>query len=78
MAVAQPEFDYPSFGTIQGEDIYYFANSQSVSSAEQSRPVVVLRTSVNASGDLAQPDMQEYLRKRGEALEAKQKDTEKE
>jgi len=78
LAVAQPEFDYPSFGTIQGEDIYYFANSQSVSSAEKSKPVVVLRTSVNASGDLAQPDMQDYLRKRGEALEAKQKGAEKE
>jgi len=78
LAVAQPEFDYPSFGAIKGEDLYYFANSQSVSRGEESRPVVVLRTSVNASEDLAQPDMQEYLRKRGEALEAKQNGTEKE
>jgi len=32
---------------------------------------------VNSSADLAQPDMQEYLRKRGEKLEAKQRSNEK-
>ena len=77
LAVAQAEFDYPSFGTLRGEDLYYFANSRSANTNAQQKAVTVLRTPVNSSADLAQPDMQEYLRKRGEKLEAKQRSNEK-
>jgi len=77
LAVAQAEFDYPSFGTLKGEDLYYFANSRSANTDAQQKAVTVLRTPVNSSADLAQPDMQEYLRKRGEELEAKQRSNEK-
>ena len=78
LAVAQPEFDFPSFGTIQGEDLYYFANSQSIRRDTEPKPVVVLRTPVNSSEDLVQPDMMEYLKKRGEAQKAEQEKTKKE
>ncbi len=77
LAVAQAEFDYPSFGTLRGEDLYYFANSRSANTDAQQKAVTVLRTPTNSSADLAQPDMQEYLRKRGEELEAKQRSNEK-
>ena len=77
LAVAQAEFDYPSFGTLRGEDLFYFANSRSANTDAQQKAVTVLRTPANSSADLAQPDMQEYLRKRGEELEAKQKASEK-
>ncbi len=76
LAVAQPEFDFPSYGTIVGEDLYYFANSQWGESKDELKPVTVLRTPVNSSRDLEQPDMQEYLRKRGEKMRAQQKQAE--
>lgn len=71
LAVAQPGFDFPNFGTIKGEDLVYFANSQSARSKETSKPVSVFRTPLNSSADLVVPDMEEYLRKRGEAQRAK-------
>ena len=72
LAVAQPAFDFPSYGAIVGEDLFYFASSQWGNAKKDLKPVTVLRTSLNASNDLEQPDMQEYLRKRGEKLEAQQ------
>lgn len=77
LAVAQAEFDYPSFGTLRGEDLYYFANSRSANTDAQQKAVTILRTPTNSSADLAVPDMQEYLRKRGEKLEAQQRAREK-
>lgn len=70
LAVAQQEFDFPSFGILRGNDLFYFANRQSASRAGPAKPVTVLRTAVDSNADLAQPDMMEYLRKRGEAQEA--------
>lgn len=74
LAVAQPDFDRPNFGTLQGEDIYYFGSTQVGNSEQELKPVTVLRTEVDSSADLVQPDMMEYLRKRGEKLEAQQKE----
>jgi len=73
LAVAQPTFDLPSYGVVVGEDLFYFANSQWGNDKNDLKPVTVLRTSLSASQDLEQPDMREYLRKRGEKLEAKAK-----
>ncbi len=72
LAVARPEFDFPSYGVVRGADLYYFASSQWTGDQSQLKPVTVLRTSMNASGDLEQPDMREYLRQRGEGLRAKE------
>ena len=77
LAVAQADFDYPSFGTLKGKDLYYFANSQSANENAQHKAVTVLRTAVDSNEDLEQPDMQDYIRQRGEALETKQKASEK-
>jgi sugar lactone lactonase YvrE len=70
LAVAQPGFDHPSFGTIKGEDLIYFANSQVVNGKVNSQPVSVFSTPLDSSADLAVPDMEEYFMKRGEKQEA--------
>ena len=70
LAVAQPGFDYPSFGTIKGQDLVYFANSQVTNGKVNTNPVSVFRTPLDSSADLQAPDMEEYLRKRGEKLKA--------
>lgn len=72
LAIAQPEFDFPSYGVIKGEDFYYFGNSQWADSKDGLKPVTVLRTPLNSSADLQQPDMQKYLEQRGEKLKAQE------
>jgi len=70
LAVAQPGFDHPSFGTIKGEDLIYFANSQVVNGIVNSQPVSVFSTPLDSSADLAVPDLEKYFMKRGEKQEA--------
>jgi hypothetical protein len=66
LAVAQPEFDFPSFGTLVAEDLYYFASSQGIGKTGSEKPVTVLRTPLNAGGDLVEPDMQQFLEQQAE------------
>lgn len=61
MAIAQPQFDLPSFGTIEGENLYYFSSSQRAGKTGSQKPVSVLRTPLDSSEDLVQPEMQHYL-----------------
>jgi hypothetical protein len=79
LAVAQPEFDYPSYGTIHGEDLYFFANSHWSGKRDSQKPVTVLRTSLNASEELMGAETRRYLeeeakktKKRKAALKAEQ------
>jgi sugar lactone lactonase YvrE len=67
LAVAQAQFDYPSFGVIQGEDLYYFANSQWSANDGQAKAVTVLRTPLDSNADLVAPDMQRFLEQQGKA-----------
>ncbi len=64
MAVAQPEFDFPSYGTLKGEDLYYFANSQWSGDTKSQKAVTVLRTPLNSAKEIVQPDMRQYLEKK--------------
>ncbi len=73
LAVAQPNFDFPSFGVLRGKNLYYFGNSQWLGSGNNVKPITVLRTSVDASEDLVGPDMRKYLEERGKKLEARSK-----
>jgi len=73
LAVAQPVFDFPSFGAVVGDDIYYFASSQGISKAGAAKPVSVLRTPLDAGADLVQPDMQLFLEKEAELRKQKLK-----
>ena len=66
LAVAQADFDLPSFGTIEGEYLYFFANSQWVDKTGSQKPVTVLRTPLDSSADLVQPDLQLFLKQQAE------------
>jgi len=66
LAVAQVAFDFPNFGVIEGENLYYFANSQRKGDSGPQKPVTVLRTPLDSGMDLVQPDMQEFLKQQAE------------
>jgi len=78
MAVAQPEFDYPNYGTLKGEDFYYFANSQLSGSAKPQKPVTVLRTPLNSAKELIQPDMRLFLEKQAQSRKLEEQKLEEE
>ena len=67
VAVAQPEFDYPTYGTLQGENLYYFANSQLSGSEKQKKSVVVLRSPLTSGKELVQPNMKLFLETQAKA-----------
>jgi len=73
LAVAQPAFDMPSFGTKLGEDLYYFASSQATTNNDPPKAVTVLRTPLNSSEDLVGPDMEAYMNERARKQEARNK-----
>ncbi len=77
LAVAQPEFDYPSFGTLKGDDLYYFANSQWLGSAGEKNAVTVLRTPLDSSEDLVQPDMRQFMEQQSKKTADESKEVEK-
>ena len=77
LAVAQAEFDYPSFGTVKGENLYYFANSQSNNKNEQAKLITVLRTPLDSNADLVQPDMLEFLEQQAKKVENRATEAEK-
>ncbi|MDH4019700.1 MAG: hypothetical protein OEU84_08875 [Xanthomonadales bacterium] len=62
MVVSQPEFDFPSFGTLHSENLYFFANSQTSANAGSNKAVTVLSTPLESSEDLAEPDFGKYLK----------------
>jgi sugar lactone lactonase YvrE len=66
VAVAQPEFDLPSFGTIQGDSLYFFANSQWLGKTGSQKPVAVLSAQLDASIDLVKPEMEQFLKLQAE------------
>lgn len=67
MAVAQPEFDFPNYGALKGEDFYFFANSHVSGSGEPRKPVTVLRSPLNSGKELVQPDMKLFMEKKAQA-----------
>jgi len=77
LAVAQPAFDYPSFGTVQGQDLYYFANSQSLTRGGSVEAVTVLSTPLDSNADLVQPDMQQFMEQQAKKVENRTKKAEK-
>jgi len=77
LAVAQPEFDLPSFGAIEGENLYFYANSQLLAKEGSRKPVKVLRTGLNASEDLGSPDMKRFMQKQAEHQEQMEQEDKK-
>jgi sugar lactone lactonase YvrE len=75
LAVAQPDFIYPSFGTLLGEDLYYFSNNQWPGNAGQRNTVSVLRTSLDSNQDLVAPDLRHFLEQRAKSVNQPVEDT---
>jgi hypothetical protein len=64
MAIALEGFNQPGFGTLQGERLYYFANS----GADDAEGAIVMSTPLDAGVEAAPPDMAQF----GEAVKAHQ------
>ena len=64
MAIALEGFNQPGFGTLQGERLYYFANS----GADDAEGAIVMSTPLDAGVEAAPPDMAQF----GEAIKAHQ------
>ncbi len=61
LAVAQPYFDYPSFGTVVGKTLYYFGNSHWSGGEKVYKPVRILQTDLDCCQDLMAPEMKKFL-----------------
>ena len=61
LAIAQPDFDFPSYGTLHGQDLYYFANSHWSGQAGPQKAVTVLRTALDSSEDLIPLELRHYM-----------------
>jgi len=61
LAVAQPFFDYPNFGTMVGDDLVFLANSHWVRKPQgMPEPVRVARTNVAKAPDVISPDLDKF------------------
>ena len=74
MAVAQPEFDYPTFGTLKADSLYFFANSHLAGGDQPLKPVTVMSSPLSSDKELVQPDVRHFLQKQAAA---KQKEEQK-
>jgi sugar lactone lactonase YvrE len=70
LAIAQPEFDYPNYGVLKVNELYFFANSQSASANGSAKPVSVLRTVVDSNADLVKPELQDFINKNSELMKS--------
>lgn len=64
MAIALADFNQPGIGTIQGEDLYYLANS----GADDAKSAIIMNTPLDAGAEAAPPDMAQF----GNAIKARQ------
>jgi sugar lactone lactonase YvrE len=62
LAVALDVFDYPNYGTVIGEEFWFFANSHWGSDGEDREPVSIVSVALEGTGNLAPPpEMQRFL-----------------
>jgi hypothetical protein len=60
LAVALEDFDRPSFGTIQGGTVYYFASGNTGEARTEPAPVKVLKTPTEPSEDIVPVEQRKY------------------
>ena len=78
LAVALEDFDWPTFGAIKGDHVYYFANGQVIDPEAAGESVHVLRTELNPEEDIVAPDMarfKEQQKVREQEIEEKSEDS---
>ena len=67
MAIALDGFNQPGIGTLQGESLYYFANS----GADDAKSAIIMNTPLDAGVEAKPPDWAQF----GDAIKAKQQQT---
>jgi hypothetical protein len=72
LAVAQPVFNFPSFGTLKGQDLVYFSGSHWPDGGANNKAITVLRTALDSNEDLVSAEMLLYLEQQRQ--EAKQQE----
>jgi len=60
LAVALGDFDAPSFGTVQGGTVYYFASGNTGLAQKEPAPVKVLKTPTEPSEDIVPVEQRKY------------------
>lgn len=60
LAIAQPFFDFPNFGTVVGDDLVFLANSHWVQGGEEVEPVRVAATGIAVAPNLMAPDVEKF------------------
>ena len=78
MAVAQPGFDFPTFGTLKGEDLYFFANSYWAGKPGAQEPINIMKSPLESGKELIQPDMREFLERQARLQEEEDANKEQE
>ena len=58
LAVALPEFDQPTYGTIVDGDLYYYANSHWSVPPHQRGGIRVMKTGLDSGADIIPPDLE--------------------
>jgi sugar lactone lactonase YvrE len=66
LAVALETFDFPNFGAVVGDDLWFFGNSQWSAGTDELKPVSVLKTGILSASELTPVDMQKFLEDRAE------------
>jgi sugar lactone lactonase YvrE len=61
LAVALEAFDFPNFGTIVGDDLWFFGNSQWAMGSGELKPVSVLKTNVTNASEITPVDLKKFL-----------------
>ena len=87
LAVALEVFDFPNYGTVVGDELYYFANSHWGSNGDNRKPVKIVSTNLTGGANLMPLDMQKFMEEQArrnmeppelKETEAQEKATEKE
>jgi len=81
LAVALDSLDYPSYGTVVGDDLYFFANTHRAGSGDEPGEVTIARTPLDEAPQIIDPEAErlfekiEQARQRGDVRPAPGQET---
>jgi hypothetical protein len=61
LAVALEVFDFPNYGTVVGEDLFFLANSHWSSHADGFKPVSIARVTLSDVPTIISPDLEKFM-----------------
>ncbi len=71
LAVAQKEFDWPSFGAVKDDELFFFANSNIIDLKAAARPVLVMRTEIDPEDQIVAADLQKFKEEQAQRQQEK-------